>query len=145
MWFGKLLNQQGEKTIIDYGCEHHYYRQHLFLQSKNCLRNMTYKVKIVQLTAIRPCLGQREILQACWRSICCPMAYLNIRGREGREFDKIQQNMTFILKATIIWFLAPQLTFRACLKIAEGLGTKRKYLYVALSLKHIYAGVNVSL
>ena len=54
-------------------------------------------------------------------------------------------NMTFIWKAMKSWFLDPQQTCKAHLRIAEGLGTNRKYHCIALSLKHIYAGVNVSL
>ena len=69
-----------------------------------------------------------------------------IHKREGgKGFDKIHQNMTFIWKAMKTRFLVPRQACRAHPKIAEGLGTNGKYFCVALSLKYIYASVNVSL
>ena len=79
------------------------------------------------------------------KSTCCSMGYLCIRVREGDGFDKIHQGMTFSFQAMIIWFLVPQQRYMARLRIAEGLGAKRKYSWATFLSTHINAAVNVSL
>ena len=56
------------------------------------------KFDLHKLTTIRPCLGQQEILKACLQEYLLPDGLLNLRGREGKGFIEINQNMTFLLE-----------------------------------------------